>query len=170
MIIIPLTLLVMFGLLYTSFESAVDAGLILLNVPFACIGSIVALFLNKVPFSVSAAVGFISVFGVSVMTGVLFIAAINRLRAESKLEIKEAVVMAARSQLASSFQLILIALLGIIPAVTAVGIGSDIQRPMATVIFGGMISTMILTPLAMPVFYYLASRKRPPSKALLPLH
>jgi len=117
-----------------------------------------------------AAVGFVSVFGVAVMLGVLFIADVNRIRGESGKRAEDAIVDAAQSQLASRFQLILIALLGIVPAATASGIGSDIQRPMATVIFGGLISIMILAPIAMPCLYYLISRKREPGKALLPIH
>jgi cobalt-zinc-cadmium resistance protein CzcA len=169
-LIIPLTILLMFGLLYGFLESAVDAGLVLLNVPLSFFGGIVALFIRGIPLSVSAAVGFVSVFGVAVMLGVLFIADINRIRGESGKRAEDAIVDAAQSQLASRFQLILIALLGIVPAATASGIGSDIQRPMATVIFGGLISIMILAPIAMPCLYYLISRKREPGKALLPIH
>ena len=169
-IIIPLTLLLMFGILFFAFESVVDAALVLLNVPFALVGGVAALFMRGIPFSVSAAVGFVSVFGVSIMTGVLFIAEVNRLRVESGIAIKDAVVSAALVRLAPNFLLILVALLGMVPAATATGIGSDIQRPMATVIVGGLISTLILALVAMPSLYYLASRKRTPSKALLPLH
>ena len=169
-LIIPLTILLMFGLLYGFLESALDAGLVLLNVPLSFFGGIVALFIRGIPLSVSAAVGFVSVFGVAVMLGVLFIADVNRIRGESGKRAEDAIVDAAQSQLASRFQLILIALLGIVPAATASGIGSDIQRPMATVIFGGLISIMILAPIAMPCLYYLISRKREPGKALLPIH
>jgi cobalt-zinc-cadmium resistance protein CzcA len=169
-VIIPLTILLMFGLLFLAFKSAVDAGLILLNVPFAFVGGIVALALRGIPFSVSAAVGFVSVFGVAVMTGVLFIAEVNRIRFETGLDAQAAAAAAAKSQLAPMIQLVLVALLGIVPATLATGIGSDIQRPMATVIFGGMISTLLLAPVGIPVLYCLASRKRAPSKALLPVH
>ena len=160
----------MFGLLFLAFESAVDAALILLNVPFALVGGVAALLLRGIPFSVSAAVGFVSVFGVAIMTGVLFIAEVNRLRTESGMAVEEAVAGAASVRLAPNFLLILVALLGMVPAATASGIGSDIQRPMATVIVGGLISTLILALVAMPSLYCLASRKRAPSKALLPFH
>ncbi|RPJ02114.1 MAG: efflux RND transporter permease subunit [Candidatus Aminicenantes bacterium] len=169
-IIIPLTLFLMFGILFVAFESAVDAALILLNVPFAMIGGVVALLVRGIPFSISAAVGFVSVFGVAIMTGVLFIAEVNRLRTEVGAPIEEAVAGAARARMTTNFLLILVALLGMAPAAMATGIGSDIQRPMATVIIGGLISTLILALVAMPSFYYLASRKRAPSKALLPIH
>jgi len=169
-VIIPLTLALMFGILFLAFESAVDAGLILLNVPFAMIGGVTSLLIRGIPFSISAAVGFVSVFGVSIMTGVLFIAEVNRLRAESGLDVGDAVAGAAGGRLAPNFLLTLVAMLGMIPAAVATGIGSDIQRPMATVIVGGLVSTLVLALLAMPSLYYLASRRRKPSKALLPVH
>jgi heavy metal efflux system protein len=169
-IILPLTLVLMFGVLFIAFESAVDAALILLNVPFAMIGGVAALLLRGIPFSISAAVGFVSVFGVSIMTGVLFIAEVNRLRSGPGVTVEDAVAGAALARLEQWFLLTLVALLGMVPAATASGIGSDIQRPMATVIIGGLISTLILALVAMPSIYYLVSRKRKPSKALLPLH
>ncbi|MDD8026105.1 MAG: CusA/CzcA family heavy metal efflux RND transporter [Acidobacteriota bacterium] len=169
-IIIPLTILLMFGLLYLSFKSAVDAGLILLNVPLAFVGGVLALTLRGIPFSVSAAVGFVSVFGVAVMTGVLYIAEVNRIRSETGADAPTAAAAAAKSQLAPMIQLVVVALLGILPATLASGIGSDIQRPMATAIFGGMISTLLLAPVGIPSLYCLASKNRPPSKALLPVH
>jgi heavy metal efflux system protein len=169
-IIIPLTLFLMFGILFVAFESAADAALILLNVPFALVGGVAALLIRGIPFSISAAVGFVSVFGVAIMTGVLFIAEVNRLRAQSEMGVAEAVASGASVRLAPNFLLTLVALLGMVPAATAHGIGSDIQRPMATVIVGGLISTLALALVAMPSLYYLASRKRAPSKALLPFH
>lgn len=169
-IILPLTLVLMFGILFISFESALDAGLILLNVPFAMIGGVLALLIRGIPFSISAAVGFVSVFGVAIMTGVLFIAEVNRLRIDEGLGLEDAVAQGAMARLEQRFLLTLVALLGMVPAATATGIGSDIQRPMATVIIGGLISTLILAMVAMPSLYYLASRKRKPSKGLMPQH
>jgi cobalt-zinc-cadmium resistance protein CzcA len=84
--------------------------------------------------------------------------------------VEDAVVEAAQARIAQRFLLILVAMLGMVPAATAAGIGSDIQRLVATVIVGGLLSTLALTLVAMPVLYYLASRRRPPSKALLPCH
>jgi cobalt-zinc-cadmium resistance protein CzcA len=169
-IIIPLTIALMFGLLFFAFESAVDASLVLVNVPFCLVGGILALLVRGIPLSVSAGVGFVSVFGVAIMTGVLFVAEVNRLRVQSEMPVKEAAIQAACARLAPNFLLILVAMIGMIPAATATGIGSDIQRPMATVIVGGLISALVLTLVAMPVLYYLVSRKRSASKALLPCH
>ena len=169
-ILVPLTVALMFGLLFLAFESGMDAGLVLLNVPFSLVGGIGALLLRGIPLSVSAAVGFVSVFGVAVMTGVVFVAEVNQRRLMPDVTVDEAVLGAARARLAPNFLLILIALLGMLPAATASGIGSDIQRPMATVIVGGLLSTLLLTLTAMPCIYLMASRHRPPSRALLPSH
>ncbi len=169
-VIIPLTIFLMFGILYLAFKSAVDAGLILLNVPLAFVGGVAALVLRGIPFSVSAAVGFVSVFGVAVMTGVLYIAEVNRIRFETGMSASDASVAAAESQMGPRVQIVLVALLGILPATLASGIGSDIQRPMATVIFGGLISILLLAPVSIPSLYCLASKNRAPSKALLPVH
>ena len=168
--IVPMTIALMFGLLFLAFESTTDAALVLLNVPFSLVGGVAALFVRGIPLSVSATVGFVSVFGVAIMTGVLFIAEVNHRRMDAAVGVEEAVIGAARARLAPNFLLILVALLGMVPAATASGIGSDIQRPMATVIVGGLISTLLLTLLAMPALYLLASRRRAPSKALLPVH
>ncbi len=169
-LIVPLTLLLMLGLLVLSFESMVDALLVLLNVPFAMLGGVLALLLRGIPMSVSAAVGFVSVFGVAVMTGILYIAEANRLRVQSSLGVADAAVEAACSRLTSTFLLVLVALIGMIPAAASTGIGSDIQRPMATVIVGGLLSTMVLALVAMPSLYLLVSRKRRPSRTMLPVH
>ncbi len=169
-VIIPLTILLMLLLLFFAFESLVDAGLVLLNVPFSLVGGILALLIRGIPLSVSAAVGFVSVFGVAIMTGILYIAEANRLRSQPDMTVERASIAAASARLAPNFLLILVAMLGMIPAATASGIGSDIQRPMATVIVGGLLSTLFLTLVAMPILYYMVSRNRPASKALLPIH
>jgi cobalt-zinc-cadmium resistance protein CzcA len=167
---LPLTIALMFGLLYLGFESAVDAGLVLLNVPFSLVGGVLALLVRGIPVSVSAAAGFVSVFGVAVMTGVLFVSEVNHRRALHDVPVDEAVVGAARARLIPNVLLILVALLGMMPAAVASGIGSDIQRPMATVIVGGLASTLVLTLTAMPSLYLLASRRRRAARALLPRH
>jgi cobalt-zinc-cadmium resistance protein CzcA len=104
-------------------------------------------------------VGFISLFGVAVMSGVLYISEINRRRAEPGTTLESAVVQGARAQLRPCLMLILVALLGMVPAARATGIGSDIQRPLATVVVGGLLSTLLLTLLVMPSLYYLTARK-----------
>jgi Cu/Ag efflux pump CusA len=116
-------------------------------------------FEGGINLSVSAAVGFISLFGVAVMSGVLYISEINRRRAEPGTSLEDAVIHGARAQLRPSLMLILVAMLGMAPAARATGIGSDIQRPLATVMVGGLLSTLFLTLLVLPSLYYLTAKK-----------
>jgi len=158
--ILPVTVLIIFGLLYWMFGSTLGATLVLANVPFSAVGGIAALYLRGIPFSVSAAVGFISLFGVAVMSGVLNVDEINRQRRVYQRPLDEAVLVGARAQLRPLLILIAVAMFGMVPAAFATGIGSDIQRPLATVILGGLVSTLLLTLLALPSLYYLAERRR----------
>jgi len=161
-VIIPLTVVIIFGLLFTAFGAVRDAGLALLNVPFSLAGGVIALYLRGLNFSVSAAVGFVTLFGVAVMSGLLYISEIKRRRREPGASVEDAVVGGARAQVRPVLVLILVALLGMIPAATATGIGSDVQRPLATVIVGGLLSTLFLTLLVLPSLYYVvAGRRRP---------
>jgi cobalt-zinc-cadmium resistance protein CzcA len=159
-IIIPITIGVIFVLLFVAFGSAFDACLVLLNVPFSLAGGLVALYVRDINLSVSAAVGFISLFGVAVMSGVLYISDVNRRRLDPDAPPADAVVEAARAQFRPVLMLILVAMLGMIPAALAHGIGSDIQRPLATVVVGGLISTLLLTLVALPAVYRLAAKLR----------
>jgi heavy metal efflux system protein len=159
-VIIPLTIAIIFVLLHLTFGSAVDATLVMLNVPFSLAGGLVALYLRGINLSVSAAVGFISLFGVAVMSGVLYISEINRRRVEGGAPPRDIVVGAARTQFRPLLILILVAMLGMVPAAFATGIGSDIQRPLATVIVGGLVSTLLLTLFALPAVYSVAARIR----------
>ncbi len=158
--ILPITIVIIFGLLYWTFGSARNAALVLVNVPFSVAGGVVALYARGIPFSVSAAVGFVSLFGVAVMSGVLYVAEMNRQSREHALPLREAVLTGARVQLRPLLTLIVVAILGMMPAALATGIGSDIQRPLATVILGGLTSTLVLTLLALPSLYYLVERRR----------
>ena len=158
-VILPITIGIIFALLFFAFGDAVHAGLVLVNVPFSLVGGIVFLYLRGINLSVSAAVGFISLFGVAVMSGVLYISEINRRREEPGTSLEDAVIQGARAQLRPSLMLILVAMLGMVPAARASGIGSDIQRPLATVVVGGLLSTLLLTLLVLPSLYYLTARK-----------
>jgi cobalt-zinc-cadmium resistance protein CzcA len=158
-IIMPITIGIIFALLFFAFGDVVHAGLVLVNVPFSLVGGIVFLYLRNINLSVSAAVGFISLFGVAVMSGVLYISEINRRRAEPGTALEDAVIQGARAQLRPSLMLILVALLGMVPAARATGIGSDIQRPLATVVVGGLLSTLLLTLLVLPSLYYITARR-----------
>jgi cobalt-zinc-cadmium resistance protein CzcA len=158
--IMPITLAVIFVLLFVTFGTALDAGLVLLTVPFSVAGGVLALYLRGMNLNVSAAVGFISLFGVAVMSGVLYISDITRRRGHAGVPLRDAVVAACRAQLRPVLLVIVVATLGMIPAMVAHGIGSDIQRPLATVVVGGLLSTLFLTPLALPAVYVLAERVR----------
>jgi len=153
-LILPITIAIIFALLFFTFGSPRDAGLVLINVPFSLVGGIVALYVRGINLSVSAAVGFISLFGVAVMSGVLVVAEINRRRREEHESLSEAVVQGALAQMRPVLLMVVVALLGMVPAARATGIGSDVQRPLATVLVGGLLSTLLLTLLALPSLYY----------------
>jgi heavy metal efflux system protein len=159
-IILPITIGIIFALLFFAFGSAVDAGLVLVNVPFSLVGGIVFLSLRGINLSVSAAVGFISLFGVAVMSGVLYVSEINRRRAEPGTSLEDAVIQGAKAQLRPTLMLIMVALLGMVPAARATGIGSDIQRPLATVVVGGLLSTLLLTLTVLPSLYCLVAKRK----------
>lgn len=158
--ILPFTVAIIFGLLYWTFGAIRDALMVLTVIPFSVVGGIIALRLRGMPFSVSAAVGFIALFGVAVMSGVLYISEINRLLCEGRRSLEEAIVEGARTQLRPRLMLLTVAMLGILPAALATGIGSDVQRPLATVVLGGLASTLVFTLLALPALYYLVRRGR----------
>ena len=128
---------------------------VLLNVPFSLVGGIVAL--SARINCVSAAVGFISLFGVAVMSGVLVVSDINRRRADRGLGAKDAVIQGALAQMRPALMMIVVAMLGMVPAARATGIGSDVQRPLATVVVGGLLAALLLTLFALPALYWLVA-------------
>jgi heavy metal efflux system protein len=158
-IILPITIAIIFILLFFMFGSPKYAGMVMMNVPFSLVGGILFLYIRHINLSVSAAVGFISLFGVAVMSGVLMIAEINeRRRSNPTLSVTEAAVQGALGQLRPILLMVVVALLGMVPAARASGIGSDVQRPLATVVVGGLLSTLFLTLLALPCMYALIIR------------
>ncbi len=160
MVIIPVTIAIIFALLFITFGSALDALLVLLNVPFSLTGGLILLSLRGIHLSVSAVVGFISLFGVAVMSGLLYISEINARRSVPNTPLLDAVIHGARAQFRPRLILIVVAGLGMLPAALARGIGSDIQRPLATVVVGGLCMELLLTLLALPAVYWLAERWR----------
>jgi cobalt-zinc-cadmium resistance protein CzcA len=155
-VIMPITLGVIFALLFVTFGSALEAGVVLVTVPLSLAGGLVALYLRGMHLNVSAAVGFISLFGVAVMSGLLYLSEINLRQRDPAVSLRDAVVQGAQVQLRPVLMVIVVAALGMIPAMVARGIGSDIQRPLATVVVGGLISTLVLTPFALPAVYWLS--------------
>ncbi|MFN7925913.1 MAG: CusA/CzcA family heavy metal efflux RND transporter [Bryobacteraceae bacterium] len=159
-VILPITIAIIFVLLFFMFGSPKFAGLVMMNVPFSLVGGVLFLYIRKINLSVSAAVGFISLFGVAVMSGVLVIAEINRLRrSDPDLPVRQAIIQGSLGQLRPVLLMVIVALLGMVPAARASGIGSDVQRPLATVVVGGLLSTLFLTLLALPSMYALAVRE-----------
>ena len=132
----------------------------LLNVPFSLAGGLILLYLRGIHLSVSAAVGFISLFGVAVMSGLLYVSEINARRRVPGTPLLDAVIRGARAQFRPRLILIVVATLGMLPAALARGIGSDIQRPLATVVVGGLISELFLTLFALPAIYVVVQRLR----------
>jgi cobalt-zinc-cadmium resistance protein CzcA len=156
-IIVPISILVIFCLLYLTFRAILPAVVVLLDVPFATVGGVFALFLTHTELSVSAAVGFITLFGVAVMDGVLLILYVRQAREQTP-DSQEAIIHAVSQRLRPVLMTALLASLGLLPAAMSHAIGSDTQRPFAIVIIGGLISSTLLTMLLLPTLYELADR------------
>jgi heavy metal efflux system protein len=152
LVIVPLTVLVIFGILYTMFRSFKWALLLLANVAMAPIGGLLALLITGTHFSVSSGVGFLALFGVSVQTGVIMLEYINQLRARGH-TIEDAAVDGAVLRLRPIMMTMLVATLGLLPAALSRGIGSDSQRPFAVVIVGGLVGAMLLSIFLLPTLY-----------------
>jgi cobalt-zinc-cadmium resistance protein CzcA len=157
MIVVPITLLAIFVVLYTMFSSAKWAGLILANVAIAPIGGLLALLMTATHLSVSSGVGFLALFGVSVETGVIMLEYINQLRASGH-SIEDAAIDGAVLRLRPIMMTMLVASLGLVPAALSRGIGSDSQRPFAIVIVGGLVGALLLSIFLLPVLYVWVAR------------
>ncbi|WP_419869879.1 efflux RND transporter permease subunit [Chryseobacterium sp. CT-SW4] len=155
---IPLTILLVFSLLFLLYKNVKDTLITMACILFALGGGIIALLLRGYYFNVSAGVGFVSIFGISVMAGVILVSALNRAVNGTSIE-QEQVNKVAREQLRAILSILILAILGLIPAAISTGIGSDVQRPLATVIIGGLTSTLIFTPLLIPHLFYWVKKK-----------
>ncbi|HWA75617.1 MAG TPA: CusA/CzcA family heavy metal efflux RND transporter [Polyangiaceae bacterium] len=158
-LVIPLALLITFLLLFSAFGSMFDAAVILMMVPFALIGGVVALAVAHMPLSVSAAVGFIALLGQAVLNGVLVVAAIKS-RVQAGDSLRDAAMNGTRERLRAVLVTGFLASLGLLPAALSHAIGSETQRPIAVVVVGGTISAALLTLVVLPVTYYVASVAR----------
>jgi len=157
-IIVPLSVFLIFLLLFDAFKSVKQAMLILLNVPFALIGGIFALLLTGTPLSVSAAIGFIALFGQAVLNGVVMVSCFKQLASEG-IDCFETVKRGAILRLRTVLMTALLAMLGLLPMALSHGIGSETQKPLAIVIIGGLFSATILTLVVLPTLYFLFERK-----------
>jgi cobalt-zinc-cadmium resistance protein CzcA len=164
LIIIPLSLGLIFVMLYTAFRSLLDAVVVFSNVFDLAIGGIWALYLTGTNFSISAAVGFVSLFGVAIMDGLLMISYFNALRAHG-MPLQQAIIEGAGKRVRPVMMTALTALLGLLPAALSTRIGSQTQRPLAIVVVGGMITTLFLTRYLMPVLYSFYGHREPPADA-----
>ena len=156
-IVVPITLLLIFGLLFMAFGSGKDAFIVFSGVPLALTGGVAALLLRDIPFSISAGVGFIALSGVAVLNGLVMISFINKLREEGDL-LDDAIIDGALGRLRPVLMTALVASLGFVPMAFNVGAGAEVQRPLATVVIGGIISSTLLTLIVLPALYRLLHR------------
>lgn len=157
-LILPVVLALIFVLLYGAFGTLRQAGMILVNVPLALLGGMIALHARDMTLNVSSAVGFITLFGVAVQNGVIMVSGLNELRRRGIL-LEEAVVQGAMERLRAVLLTATVAALGMLPAALARGIGSDVQRPLATVVVGGLATATLLTLFVLPALYYVVERR-----------
>ncbi|RUO63648.1 efflux RND transporter permease subunit [Pseudidiomarina insulisalsae] len=158
-LVVPLALLLILGLLYTAFNSLRNALIIFTGVPLALTGGIFALLLRDMPLSISAAVGFIALSGIAVLNGVVMLSFIEQLR-QRGLTVGKAIFDGARTRLRPVLMTALVASLGFVPMAFNVGTGAEVQRPLATVVIGGIVSSTLLTLLVLPALYSLTNRLR----------
>jgi heavy metal efflux system protein len=163
-IIVPITIGLIFLLLFASFGSVRHAALIILNLPFALIGGIVALWVTREYLSVPASVGFINLFGVAVLNGIVLVSYINQLRSEG-LNDDDAIVRGCLLRLRPVLMTALVAMLGLMPLAFSHGIGSEVQRPLAVVVIGGLVSSTLLTLIVLPTLYGVFAGARHPAVA-----
>ncbi|WP_288097411.1 CusA/CzcA family heavy metal efflux RND transporter [Pseudomonas sp.] len=157
-IVVPVALLLVFGLLFMMFNNVKDGLLVFTGIPFALTGGVMALWLRDIPLSISAGVGFIALSGVAVLNGLVMIAFIRNLREEGR-SLADAINIGALTRLRPVLMTALVASLGFIPMALATGTGAEVQRPLATVVIGGILSSTILTLLILPALYQIAHRR-----------
>ena len=153
--IVPAVLALMFVMLFSAFGNLRQPGLILLAVPLSLLGGLVALQLRGMTLNVSSAVGFIALFGVSVLNAVVMLSNLNRWRELLPDDLRSAVIDGARERVRPVLTTATVAALGLVPAALAHGLGSDVQRPLATVVVGGLVTATVLTLVLLPAMYYL---------------
>ena len=159
-IAVPVALFLIFLLLYFTFSSVVQAALIFTAIPLSAIGGIVALWLRDLPFSISAGVGFIALFGVAVLNGIVLIAYFNQLKAEGMTDVMERIRTGSLVRLRPVVMTAAVASLGFLPMALSTSNGGEVQRPLATVVIGGLITATFLTLVVLPALYLLVERRR----------
>jgi heavy metal efflux system protein len=157
-IAVPAALILIFALLYFAFHSVKQSLLIFTAIPLSAIGGVFALWIRGMPFSISAGVGFIALFGVSVLNGIVLIAGFNRLKKEGNYDIMEIIMKGTSTRLRPVLMTALVASLGFLPMALSQGSGAEVQKPLATVVIGGLLSATLLTLIVLPVLYYIGER------------
>jgi cobalt-zinc-cadmium resistance protein CzcA len=153
LIAVPVALLFIFALLFVAFNSVKQGLLVFSGIPFAIVGGILSLLARGMPFSISAGVGFIALFGVAVLNGIVMIAFFNKLEEDGVTNIHDRIIKGTSARLRPILMTALVASLGFIPMAISMGAGAEVQRPLATVVVGGLISSTILTLIVLPVLY-----------------
>jgi cobalt-zinc-cadmium resistance protein CzcA len=151
-LVVPLSIAIIFLLLFVTFGEVRQAALVLLNVPFALVGGVAALWIRGLTLNLSASVGFIALFGVAVLNGVVLVSAVNRLR-EQGLSLREALMTGAATRLRPVLMTAMVAALGFVPMALSHGAGAEIQRPLASVVIGGIVTSTLLTLMVLPTLY-----------------
>lgn len=157
--VVPISLVLIFVLLFIMFGNIQDAALVLVNVPFALIGGIMALHLTGINFGISAGVGFIALFGICVQNGVILISEFHQ-NLRNRMQLVPSIIEAVKVRTRPVVMTALMAAIGLMPAALSTGIGSESQKPLAIVIIGGLVSATVFTLLVFPIFYYWAVRKQ----------
>ncbi|HEY5967964.1 MAG TPA: CusA/CzcA family heavy metal efflux RND transporter, partial [Chitinophagaceae bacterium] len=160
MIVVPLALLLIFFMLYLTFGSIKETALIFTAIPMSAIGGVFALLLRGMPFSISAGIGFIALFGVAVLNGIVLISTFNQLEKEGVKDIIERVLEGTKMRLRPVLMTASVAALGFIPMALSMGAGAEVQKPLATVVIGGLITATFLTLIVLPLLYIIFSSKR----------
>jgi cobalt-zinc-cadmium resistance protein CzcA len=159
MLVVPLSLLLIFVLLFATFNSLRQAALVFTGIPLATVGGVIALFLRGMPFSISAGVGFIALFGVAVLNGVVMVTYINELRQQG-VALDRAIREGGMTRLRPVLMTAMVASFGFIPMAISTGAGAEVQQPLATVVIGGLVTSTLLTLLVLPLLYLLFERRQ----------
>jgi len=146
-------------MLFSSLKSLKSSVIVLVNLPFALVGGIIAMYMLEIPLSVSASIGFIALLGIAVENGLVLVSFFDQLRAGGK-KVVEAVIEACRLRVRPLMMTTFTTLLGLLPMLYATGSGSEIQQPLVAVIFGGLISSLVLTLIILPVLYVLCNKDK----------
>ncbi len=156
---VPVSLFFIFVLLFITFNSIKQGLLVFSGIPFAIVGGIIALVIRDIPFSISAGVGFIALFGVAVLNGIVMIAHFNKLEKEGVKDVTERIILGTSARLRPILMTALVASLGFIPMAISTGAGAEVQKPLATVVIGGLISSTLLTLIVLPLLYSIFNKK-----------